>query len=108
MPGVIKGVDLVAMPSLWEACGLLGMEALAAGVPIVGTSCIGLNEVLEGSPASIVPPGDAMALAGKIEYEMTAERHAEFEMYMPEAARRFSPDRHVYELMALYGSMAKP
>ena len=63
MPGIIKGVDLVAMPSLWEACGLLGMEALAAGVPIVGTSCIGLNEVLEGSPASIVPPGDASALA---------------------------------------------
>lgn len=107
MPGVIKGVDLVAMPSLWEACGLLGMEALIAGVPIIGTNCIGLREVLEGTPASVVPPGDARALARKIEYEMTAGRRKEFEAYMPEAARRFSPERHVSELMELYTSMIK-
>ena len=45
MPSVIKSMDIVAMPSLSEASGLVGMEALVAGVPIIGTSCIGLREV---------------------------------------------------------------
>jgi glycosyltransferase involved in cell wall biosynthesis len=108
MPGVVKGVDLVAMPSLWEACGLLGMEALVAGVPIVGTSCIGLDEVLSGTPAAIVPPGDAQALASSIEHEMSVNRRPEFVAYMPEAARRFAPDNMVTNLMQLYRSMASP
>ena len=33
----LRGLDLLAMPSLWEACSLLAMEALVAGVPVVGT-----------------------------------------------------------------------
>ena len=36
----IKSMDIVAMPSKWEACGLLAMEALVAGTPIIGTDCI--------------------------------------------------------------------
>ena len=62
MAAALKGVDLVAMPSRWEACGLLAMEALAAGVPIVGSNSIGLREVLAGSPAQQVPVGDSFAL----------------------------------------------
>ena len=102
MPGAMKGVDLVAMPSLWEACGLLAMESLVAGTPIIGTSCIGLREVLEGSPARIVPPGDAEALADAIELEMTTPRREQFLAWQPQAVARFSPDRPAAELLALY------
>jgi len=58
----ITGCDVVAMPSLWEACPLLPMESLCAGVPLIGSSCIGLREVLDGTPAQLVPPGDAEAI----------------------------------------------
>src|SRR5262245_9179223 len=37
----LKGLDIVVMPSLWEACGLLAMEAMVAGVPLAGTDCVG-------------------------------------------------------------------
>ena len=29
----LKGLDVVVMPSLWEACPLLAMETLVAGIP---------------------------------------------------------------------------
>jgi glycosyltransferase involved in cell wall biosynthesis len=58
----IRGCDVVVMPSLWEACPLLAMEVLCAGVPLTGSTCIGLREVLHGSPAQVVPPGDAEAI----------------------------------------------
>lgn len=43
----LKGLDVVAMPSLWEACGLLAMETVVAGVPLIGTNCVGLKRDLK-------------------------------------------------------------
>jgi glycosyltransferase involved in cell wall biosynthesis len=102
MPGAVKGVDLVVMPSLWEACGLLAMETLVAGTPIIGTSCVGLRKVLAGSPARIIPPADADALADAIELEMAAPRRQEFLAWVPQAMARFASDRTSRELLDLY------
>lgn len=105
IPGAIKGVDLVAMPSLWESCGLLGMESLAAGVPIIGTSCIGLREVLEGSPATVVEPGDAAALASAISEHMKGTGRDAYASYVDTAKQRFCLERPVGELLHLYAEI---
>jgi glycosyltransferase involved in cell wall biosynthesis len=107
MPGALKGVDLVAMPSRWEACGLLAMESLAAGVPIVGSNCIGLREVLNGSPAIQVPVGDAAALADAFVEELSEldRRRALFQEYQLEAVERFAIDRPSQALAELYRKM---
>lgn len=104
MAGALKGVDLVAMPSRWEACGLLAMESLSAGVPIVGSSCEGLSEVLEGSPAKRVPVGDVRALADALVEEIThLDRRTEaFRGYQPEAVERFAIERPARALADLY------
>src|SRR5690606_11965440 len=47
----IKALDAVVMPSRWEACGLLGMEVLTAGRPLIASRCIGLREVIQDTPA---------------------------------------------------------
>ena len=104
MSGALKGVDIVAMPSRWEACGLLAMEALAAGVPIVGSDCIGLREVLEGSPARQVPVGDSLALANAFvrEAKNMNQRREQFQQYQPEAVERFAIERPAKALAGLY------
>jgi len=102
MPGVIKSVDMIVMPSLWEACGLLAMEALVAGVPIIGTSCVGLREVLSGTPADMVPPGNSRALAKALALEMNIPRKKEFVQYSITAKKRFSRDKPASQLQALY------
>jgi glycosyltransferase involved in cell wall biosynthesis len=86
---LIAAVDCVAMPSRWEAYGLLGAEVLALGIPLLASNCIGLREVTSGTPARTFPPNDPAALASTIAAEIdtpTKGRSAEF---VHEALRRF-------------------
>ena len=57
-------MDLFVMPSLYEGFGLTAAEAMAAGVPVVGTQIEGLSEVIEdGVSGCLVPPANAQALS---------------------------------------------
>jgi glycosyltransferase involved in cell wall biosynthesis len=71
-PGVMAGADVVAMPSVpdergmgREGFGLVGIEAMAVGTPVVGYAGGALPEVL-GDCAVLVPEGDRAALASAI------------------------------------------
>ncbi len=55
---LLRQLDVLVVPSLWEASPLLPMEAMAAGVPVLGSNCIGLREVLAGTPARQFRAGD--------------------------------------------------
>lgn len=85
----IKGLDVVVMPSLWEACGLLAMETMISGIPLIGTNCIGLREVMKDTPAVSVPMRDGKALAHAIYKEMTFPSKDTFIDFQEEAATRF-------------------
>ena len=56
---------LVAIPSIWpEALGLVGLEALGIGRPIVGTNTGGVAELIDANVTGvIVEPGDEYGLA---------------------------------------------
>lgn len=101
MPAAIKGVDMVVMPSRWEACGLLAMEVLGAGVPLIGTNCIGLRCVLEGTPAYMVDPYDPVGLAAAIEDQLNKDDQL-FKAYQPKAIERFNLERPAQELHQFY------
>ena len=63
-----KHADLFVLPSLYEGFGLVVIEALAVGTPVVVSDCPGaLREILAGCPmARLVPPSDHKALAETI------------------------------------------
>jgi glycosyltransferase involved in cell wall biosynthesis len=64
IPGFLKQIDILAMPSLWEAFGLSAAEAMAAEKPVIASSVEGLPEVVEdGLTGMLVPPADPAALA---------------------------------------------
>ena len=54
--------DVFALSSDHEPFGMVLLEAMAAGVPLVGSDCGGGREVVDGS-GSLFPLGDAAALA---------------------------------------------
>lgn len=61
------GVDIFAMPSLFEGLGVAALEAMAAGKPVVATRVGGLTEsVLDGVTGFLVPPRDSASLASAI------------------------------------------
>lgn len=104
MASALKGVDIVVMPSRWEACGLLAMEALAAGKPVIGSDCTGLREVLEGTPAKKIRTGSSDSLAEALveELENLPAREKAFTDYQDLAVERFHVRRPAQELRNLY------
>lgn len=62
-----RAADLFTLPSTAEAFGNVFAEALASGLPIVGSATGGIPDLVEhGSNGLLVPPGDVQALAGAI------------------------------------------
>lgn len=102
----IKSCDMVVMPSLWEACPLVPMEVLSAGVPLVATTCIGLREVCEGSPAIMVESASADSLAKGIQ-QVNNEAKSDALGYAKVAKERFSIESVRLEIMQLYWSLCE-
>jgi glycosyltransferase involved in cell wall biosynthesis len=61
---ILAGSDLLALPSHWEGFGLVLLEAMNAGLPIIGTRRGAIPEVvLDGETGILVPPRDPESLA---------------------------------------------
>ncbi len=59
--------DAVVMPSRWEGIGLVIMEGMAAGRPVIASRVGGIPELIEqGKTGLLVPPEDSIALAQAI------------------------------------------
>jgi len=64
MPQFWNSVDIAIVPSLSETFGLVALEALACGVPVIAAAAGGLKEiVVDGVCGLLVAPGDAAALS---------------------------------------------
>ncbi len=72
LPAAYAAADVVAVPTLeLEGFGLVTVEALAAGTPVVGTTAGATPEILGGLEARVTepllaPPGDPEALAARL------------------------------------------
>lgn len=66
--GLLAAADAVLMPSRWEGLPLVLLEALVRGRPVVASAVGGIADVVEdGTTGTLVPPGDAPALAVALE-----------------------------------------
>lgn len=64
VPQIMLALDVLVMPSLWEGFGLVLLEAMSAGKPIVASRVGAIPEiVLDGETGLLVPPGDPHSLA---------------------------------------------
>jgi glycogen(starch) synthase len=64
---LFRGADAFVLPSRHEPFGIVNLEAMAAGVPVVATDVGGVPEfVVDGESGLLVPPGDAAAMAQAI------------------------------------------
>lgn len=65
--GLLRCCDLFLLPSETEAFGLSALEALACGVPVVGSRAGGLIEVVrDGEDGFLCPVGDVEAMAAAV------------------------------------------
>lgn len=64
LPDVYRAADLTVVPSLYEPFGLVAIEAMASGSPVVASRVGGLqHSVADGRTGLLVPPGSPEDLA---------------------------------------------
>ncbi len=56
VPDVIKAFDVFCLPSIYEGMPLTVLEAMAAGVPVVGADVLGINEVIKDNENGLMFP----------------------------------------------------
>lgn len=58
--------DVVAMPSVFEAFGLVATEALACGTPVIASNVGGFKQIVNEHVGCLIEPGDYITLAENI------------------------------------------
>jgi glycosyltransferase involved in cell wall biosynthesis len=67
IPNVLRGCDFFVLPTHQEALGQSYIEAMAAGLPVIGTDVDGVPELItHGVNGLLVPPHDIPALRAAI------------------------------------------
>jgi glycosyltransferase involved in cell wall biosynthesis len=104
-PRLIPAFDIVTVPSHVEPLGNATLEAMAAGVPVVGSRVGGIPEmVVDRETGLLVPPRNARLLADAIESLVSdsARRAAFGQAAHRRAQMAFSPERHAAQVMGIY------
>ena len=106
---LLGAADVLAIPSRREGQGIVALEAMAAGVPLVASRVGGLAGMLvDGETALLVPPDDAPALAAAL---VRLQNQAGLQPRLVADAKRlvgekYALDRMVRALEAVYTEVA--
>jgi D-inositol-3-phosphate glycosyltransferase len=105
MPALLHSADLVVCSPWYEPFGIVPLEAMACGVPVVATAVGGmLDTVVDSVTGALVPPRDPVALADVIGPLLESpSRRAELARAGLERVRsRYSWDRVAADTAAVY------
>jgi glycosyltransferase involved in cell wall biosynthesis len=98
--------QLFVLPSLWEGQGIVFLEAMASGLPIIATRIPGVNGMLEDEVnALLVPPRDSRALAEAIQRLVAStELRCKLASEGLKRVRQFNWNQLVDRIISLYSS----
>ncbi|MBA7507588.1 D-inositol-3-phosphate glycosyltransferase [subsurface metagenome] len=90
----MRGCDFFILPSLYETFGVVYIEAMACGKPVIATNAGGSREIVNEKVGILVPPDDAEALSKAIEYMLD-----NYQNYSPEEITQYARERFSYEVV---------
>lgn len=105
---IMKAIDALVLPSLWEGFGIVLIEAMAAGKPVITTQISNMPEIVRnGVNGFLVPPSNPVLLA-KAMRKMSSHPHQAKRMGNSGrriARERFSLDRMVNATEAFFSEL---
>jgi glycosyltransferase involved in cell wall biosynthesis len=103
---LLDQTSVFVFPSLWpETLGIVGLEALSRGVPVVASDVGGVREwCREDETGHLVPPKDGAAIADRVGQLLSSkDRLRAFgERGIALIRERFRPEQHVDRLLEIY------
>jgi len=108
MPHVYNGSDIFVMASQMESFGLVYAEALACGVPVVGTSVGGIPEIIDnGKTGYLIEPDLPVELSKRIDWMLQNEKKRSLMGLRgrKEIERRFSVRKITDNLIGVFNSV---
>ena len=97
IPEVMRCLDVLALTSRWEGLPRVYLEALASGVPVVGTKVDGATEAIqEGVNGYLAEPGDVRGLADRV---LALLNHPEEAIRMGQAGRSLPAEFDSHEMV---------
>lgn len=103
----MRRCDIFVLPSLFETFGVVLIEALASGKPVVATDSGGPGEIINDAVGRLVAPGDAAALAAALDEMLDAYGEFDAERLAAYARDRYSPESVGRRLHEVYGAVSK-
>jgi len=104
-PAIFAALDVLLAPSRWEGFGLVFLEAMALGVPVISTRVSAIPEVIaDGETGWLVPPDDPAAIAGALRAALAdpGERCRRGEAGRARLESQFTVDAMVERTLAVY------
>jgi glycosyltransferase involved in cell wall biosynthesis len=109
MPAAWRRASVAVAPSLWpEPFGLVVLEAMSAGTPIVASAVGGLAELVrDGVDGILVPPGNVAALRSAIDRLLVDDDlRADLGDQARVRAAAFAPSEVIPRVVSLYHALA--
>ena len=104
LESLLSSADLFLLPSEQESFGLVALEAMSCGVPVIGSQVGGLPEVVvDGETGYLFPVGEVREMAAAAVDLLTSDKHAVFSAKARARARNeFDGEKIIPQYEALY------
>lgn len=108
IPEINHCADIAVLPSLREGLGLAGIEALASGIPVVGSNIQGIRDyVIDGKTGYLCAPTDATAFANAISKLSAKDAREEMAANCIEKAEEFRQEVSFRQMYEIYHTVLK-
>lgn len=107
LPMYYSAAQAVVMPSQYESFGMVALEAMACGTPVVASGVGGLLYLVrDGRTGYHIPDSDPQALADKLQKLLSDERlRQELSRHAANVAHAYSWERITDQMLTLYESV---
>ncbi len=104
---ILEQSDAFVLASHVETFGVVYIEAMAAGLPVIATACGGPEDFVNEQNGLLIPTNDIKALKNAITTMYNTYRNYDADAISEECIKKFSPHTIATQLTEIYKSISK-